>query len=102
VEIIWKVLDWTTCLVLKKWRELAVRGHFKPYGSVIQCALWGTRNWINYALVASSTKNRLTRWGGSPYFGHAVGVFITRPNDYLLHVVGADAVIEVEEINKTR
>ena len=88
--------------VLKKWRELAVRGHFKPYGSVIQCALWGTRNWINYALVASSTKNRLTRWGGSPYFGHAVGVFITRPNDYLLHVVGADAVIEVEEINKTR
>lgn len=98
--------------VLRRIHELAVRGQFRPYGphtvqgtpvpGAIQTALWGTRDWVDHALVASSKGSRITRWGGSPYFGHSVGLFITQPADYLLHVVGVDAAIDMEHYNKLR
>jgi hypothetical protein len=87
--------------LLKRWREIAVRGRFKPYSTAVQVALWGTRDWTEHALVASSTRNRLTRWSGSPYFGHSVALFITRP-DYALQVAGMDVEVDAEHDNKLR
>ena len=87
--------------LLKRWRELAVRGRFKPYSTAVQVALWGTRDWIDHALVASSTRNRLTRWSGSPYFGHSVALFLTKP-DYAMQVAGMDIEVDAEHDNKLR
>lgn len=87
--------------LLKRWREIAMRGRFKPYSTAVQVALWGTRDWIDHALVASSTRNRLTRWSGSPYFGHSVGLFLTRP-DYAMQVAGMDVEVDAEHDNKLR
>lgn len=87
--------------LLKRWREIAVRGRFKPYSTAVQVALWGTRDWVDSALVASSTRNRLTRWSGSPYFGHSVGLFLTRP-DYAMQVAGMDVEVDAEHDNKLR
>jgi len=88
--------------LLKRWREMVVRGRFVPYSSAVQCALWGSRDWVSHALVASSTRNRLTRWGGSPYFGHSVGLFLTKPSGYALQVSGMDADVDAEHGNKLR
>lgn len=87
--------------LLKRWREIAVRGRFKPYSTAVQVALWGTRDWIDSALVASSTRNRLTRWSGSPYFGHSVGLFLTRPS-YAMQIAGMDIEVDSEHDNKLR
>ena len=87
--------------LLKRWREIAVRGRFKPYSTAVQVALWGTRDWIDHALVASSTRNRLTRWSGSPYFGHSVALFLTKPN-YAMQVAGMDVEVDAEHDNKLR
>lgn len=87
--------------LLKRWREIAVRGRFKPYSTAVQVALWGTRDWIDHALVASSTRNRLTRWSGSPYFGHSVALFLTKPN-YAMQVAGMDIDVDAEHDNKLR
>ena len=87
--------------LLKRWREIAVRGRFKPYSTAVQVALWGTRDWVDSALVASSTRNRLTRWGGSPYFGHSVALFLTKPN-YAMQVAGMDVEVDAEHDNKLR
>lgn len=87
--------------LLKRWREIAVRGRFKPYSSAVQVALWGTRDWVDFALVASSTRNRLTRWSGSPYFGHSVALFLTKP-DYAMQVAGMDVEVDAEHDNKLR
>lgn len=87
--------------LLKRWREIAVRGRFKPYSTAVQVALWGTRDWIDFALVASSTRNRLTRWSGSPYFGHSVALFLTKPN-YAMQVAGMDIEVDAEHDNKLR
>ncbi len=87
--------------LLKRWREIAVRGRFKPYSTAVQVALWGTRDWLDFALVASSTRNRLTRWSGSPYFGHSVALFLTRP-DYAMQVAGMDLEVDAEHDNKLR
>lgn len=87
--------------LLKRWREIAVRGRFKPYSTAVQVALWGTRDWIDHALVASSTRNRLTRWSGSPYFGHSVALFLTKPS-YAMQVAGMDIDVDAEHDNKLR
>jgi hypothetical protein len=87
--------------LLKRWREIAVRGRFKPYSTAVQVALWGTRDWVDSALVASSTRNRLTRWSGSPYFGHSVALFLTKPN-YAMQVAGMDVEVDAEHDNKLR
>lgn len=87
--------------LLKRWREVAVRGRFKPYSTAVQVALWGTRDWLDFALVGSSTRNRLTRWSGSPYFGHSVALFLTRPG-YAMQVAGMDVEVDAEHDNKLR
>jgi hypothetical protein len=87
--------------LLKRWREIAVRGRFKPYSTAVQVALWGTRDWVDHALVASSTRNRLTRWSGTPYFGHSVGLFMTRP-DFAMTVAGMDVEVDTEHDTKLR
>ena len=91
--------------VLKKWREMMLRGQFKNYQTtppMVMSALWGSRNWHDYALVASSRGSRITRWSGSPYFGHVVLVAMHGNNEYNIQVNGIDAEIDVEQINKLR
>lgn len=91
--------------LLKKWREMILRGQFKNYTlttPMVMTALWGTRDWNKFALVASSQGSRITRWGGSPYFGHVVLVALHGNNAYNIQVNGIDVDVEEEQINKLR
>jgi hypothetical protein len=99
--------------VLKKWHEMMVRGHESPYNygwgkGDVQTALWGSRDFLTYALVGTSTLPRLTRRGGSPYFAHCVMVAVRAENETALSplfnvwINGMDIEMTTEQTNKLR
>ena len=99
--------------VLKKWHEMMVRGHESPYNygwgkGDVQTALWGSRDFLTYALVGTSTLPRLTRRGGSPYFAHCVMVAVRAENEtassplFNVWINGMDIEMTTEQTNKLR
>ena len=90
---------------LKKWREFILRGQFKNYTlgtPMVMSAIWGTRDWNKFALVASSQGSRITRRSGSPYFGHLVLVALHGNTTYNIQVNGFDVDVDEERVNKLR
>lgn len=61
-------------------KEMAARGNFSINNAPVITALFGTRNYINNYLLKSSTRPRITRFGGSPFKAHSFFAAIKNPS----------------------
>lgn len=61
-------------------KEMAARGNFSINDAPVVTALFGTRNFINNYLLKSSTRPRITRFGGSPFKAHSFLAAIKNPS----------------------
>lgn len=61
-------------------KEMAARGNFSINDAPVITALFGTRNYINNYLLKSSTRPRITRFGGSPFKAHSFFAAIKNPS----------------------
>lgn len=83
--------------MLAKVRALVVRGNV-PSGTpgVVAAALFGSRDWHNNALVATSTRPRITRIGGSGCRTHSLLVMMR--DQELYKTLLERAVIDIQEV----
>lgn len=83
--------------MLAKVRGLVVRGNV-PSGTpgVVATALFGSRDWHNNALVATSTRPRITRIGGSGCRTHSLLVMMRDQEKY--KTLLERAVIDIQEV----
>jgi len=87
---------------LSKVREITARGNFAPRGKEVAAALFGSRDWHEWGVVGTSTINRITRLGGSPYKSHCFLAVInaSKPQEFALtRLVAVEAT---EQTNKLR